>query len=54
MVRVVWAVSALFGGATLVLYVIMWLIVPEKGLERTVADDIVDSLGSEEAADEEQ
>jgi phage shock protein C len=46
-VRVVWAVSVLFGFGIFV-YLIMWLVVPEKGQDRSVAEDIVDQISRDE------
>ncbi|HEU4319011.1 MAG TPA: PspC domain-containing protein [Acidimicrobiia bacterium] len=57
-VRVVWALTIIFGGFGLLAYVIMWIVVPEEGSDRTVANDIVESVSkkdepAEEPADEE-
>ena len=41
-VRVLWALSVLFGGLGVVVYVILWIVVPEAGSDRTVADDLRD------------
>ena len=49
-VRVVWAISALFGFG-LFSYLIMWLVVPEKGQDRAVVADLVDQVSR---ADEEE
>ncbi len=42
-VRVVWAVAALFG-VGIPLYLIMWLVVPGKGQDRAIVSDIVDQV----------
>lgn len=47
-VRVIWALTIIFGGFGLLAYVIMWIVVPEEGSDRTVANDIVDSVSKKE------
>ena len=42
-VRVVWAISALFG-IGIPIYVIMWLVVPEMGKDRPIAGDLIDQI----------
>ena len=42
-VRVVWAIAALFGGFGIILYLIMWIVVPEaEGQAGGQADDVAD------------
>ena len=36
-VRVVWAFTAIFGGFGVLLYLIMWVIVPEQGTDTPIA-----------------
>ena len=50
-VRVVWAVAALFGFGIPV-YLIMWLVVPEKGQERAVVSEIVDQISHKDDEEE--
>jgi phage shock protein C len=43
LVRVLLVITAIFGGFGLVLYIVMWILVPEEGSTRAVIDDVVDS-----------
>ena len=49
LVRVLWAITVLFGGFGIVVYVIMWIVVPEAGSETTIAHDIRDSTSPTES-----
>lgn len=51
LVRVIWALTILIGGFGIVVYVIMWIVVPEAGSETTIAHDIRDSTTSSDEAD---
>lgn len=53
-VRVVWALSAVFIGFGFLLYLIMWIVVPEEGSDRGVANDIVDTVSPQDDAVEEE
>lgn len=46
-VRIVWAIAGLFGPGALI-YLIMWLVVPEKGTGEAVVDKLAPSDGEEE------
>ena len=52
-VRIVWALSILLGGFGVVAYVVMWIVLPESGHERSVAHDIREKVASDidESAD---
>ena len=52
-VRIVWALSILLGGFGVVAYVVMWIVLPESGQERSVAHDIREKVASDidESAD---
>lgn len=47
LVRVLLVVTAIVGGFGLVLYIVMWILVPEEGSPRAMVDDVVDSLKKE-------
>lgn len=47
LIRVLLVVTAIFGGFGLVLYIVMWILVPEEGSARTVVDDVVDGVNTE-------
>ncbi len=32
LIRVIWVITAVFGGMTLLIYVILWLVIPEESL----------------------
>lgn len=51
LVRVLFAITTIFGGFGLVVYAVMWILVPEEGSDRSVIDDVVDS-GSDTSAPE--
>ena len=40
LVRVLWALTILLGGFGAIVYIILWLVLPEAGQDRTVADDL--------------
>lgn len=46
LVRVVFAVLAVFGGMSIPVYLVMWLVVPASGHDRTVANDIIETTSS--------
>lgn len=50
-VRVVWAISALFG-IGIPIYVIMWLVVPETGKDRPIAGDLIDQIARSNVEEE--
>ena len=41
-VRVVWALTMLLGGLGVIVYIILWIVVPEGDSDRTVAHDLRD------------
>jgi phage shock protein PspC (stress-responsive transcriptional regulator) len=51
LVRLLFALTTIFGGFGLVAYIVMWIIVPEEGSDRAVIDDMVDS-GSDQTPPE--
>ncbi len=51
-VRVIWALTILLGGLGVIVYIILWIVVPEGDSDRTVAHDLRDSgTGSTEIPD---
>lgn len=45
-VRIVFAVLAIMGGAGIPLYLAGWLLIPEEGAEQSIASDLIQSLSS--------
>ena len=45
-VRIVFAVLAIMGGAGIPLYLAGWLLIPEEGAEQSIASDLIGSLSS--------
>jgi phage shock protein PspC (stress-responsive transcriptional regulator) len=45
-VRIVFAVLAIMGGAGIPIYLAGWLLIPEEGARQSVASDLIDSLSS--------
>ena len=45
-VRIIFAVLALMGGAGIPLYLAGWLLIPEEGAEQSIASEFVSSLQS--------
>lgn len=43
LVRVLFVITTIFGGFGLVVYAVMWILVPEEGSDRAVIEDMVDS-----------
>lgn len=41
-VRVIWALTMLLGGLGVIVYIILWIVVPEGDSDRTVAHDLRD------------
>ncbi|MFQ5968260.1 MAG: PspC domain-containing protein [Acidimicrobiia bacterium] len=41
-VRVIWALSIFFGGLGVIVYIVLWIVMPEAGTDRTVAHDLRD------------
>ena len=52
LVRVLWAVAVLFGGFGALIYIILWIVLPEAGQDRTVADDFRERVEDSQAAKE--
>jgi len=52
-VRIVWGLSIFLGGFGVVVYIVMWIVLPESGQERSVAHDIREKVASDidESAD---
>ncbi len=44
-VRVVWFILGFFGGLGLLLYIAGWLLIPEEGATRSIAEDVTGRLG---------
>jgi phage shock protein PspC (stress-responsive transcriptional regulator) len=45
-VRIVFAVLAIMGGAGIPIYLAGWLLIPEEGASQSIASDLIDSLSS--------
>ena len=43
-VRVLWALTILFGGLGAIVYIILWIVMPEPGTDSTVAHEIRDRM----------
>ena len=41
-VRVIWALSIFFGGLGVIVYIVLWIVMPEAGTNRMVAHDLRD------------
>ena len=51
-VRVIWALTILLGGLGVIVYIILWIVVPEGDSDRTVSHDLRDkATGSTESPD---
>lgn len=51
-VRVLWALTVLFGGLGAIVYIVMWIVVPEGSSDHTVAHDVRDmTTGTSESTD---
>ena len=46
-VRIVWALSVLLGGFGAVVYIVMWIVLPESGQERSVAYELREAVASD-------
>lgn len=51
LIRVILVVTAIMGGFGLVVYLVMWILVPEEGSDRSMVDDVVDSVTEENQDD---
>lgn len=45
-VRIVFVVLAIMGGAGIPIYLAGWLLIPEEGARQSIASDLIDSLSS--------
>jgi phage shock protein C len=45
-VRIVFAVLAIMGGAGIPIYLAGWLLIPEEGAKQSIASELIDSLSS--------
>lgn len=45
-VRIVFAVLTIMGGAGIPLYLAGWLLIPEEGAEQSIASDFIQSLSA--------
>ena len=45
-VRIVFAVLAVMGGAGIPIYLAGWLLIPEEGAKQSIASELIDSLSS--------
>jgi len=52
LVRVLWAIAVLFGGFGGLIYIILWIVLPEAGQDRTVADDLREKVEDSQASKE--
>lgn len=52
LVRVLWAIAVLFGGFGLLIYIILWIVLPEAGQDRTVADGLREKVEDSQASKE--
>jgi len=52
LVRVLWAVAVLFGGFGGLIYIILWIVLPEAGQDRTVAEDLRDKVEESQTSKE--
>ena len=53
LVRALWALTILLGGFGVLVYLILWVVLPEAGQDRTVADDLRDKVvESQESSDD--
>jgi len=50
LVRIAFAVLALFGGAGIPIYLACWLLIPEEGATQSIASDFMQSLQSRSRA----
>lgn len=53
LIRVLFVVTAIFGGFGLVVYIVMWILVPEEGSGRAMIDNMIDSASEKPAPAEE-
>lgn len=52
LIRVIIVVTAIMGGFGLILYIVMWVLVPEEGSDRAIVDGVVDAIASETPEDD--
>ena len=45
-VRIIFAVLAIMGGAGIPIYLAGWLLIPEEGAQQSIASDLIQSLSS--------
>lgn len=45
LVRIIWLVGLLFGGFSIVLYVVLWIIMPQKSAAKSYSDRMNERLG---------
>ena len=45
-VRIIFAVLAIMGGAGIPIYLAGWLLIPEEGARQSIASELIDSLSS--------
>ncbi|MBQ8449429.1 MAG: PspC domain-containing protein [Bacteroidaceae bacterium] len=45
LVRIIWLVGLLFGGFSIVLYVVLWIIMPQKSVAKSYSDRMNEKLG---------
>jgi phage shock protein PspC (stress-responsive transcriptional regulator) len=51
LIRVIIVITAIMGGFGLILYIVMWILVPEDGSDQAIVNDVIDSM-SKEATEE--
>lgn len=45
LVRIIWLVGLLFGGFSIVLYIVLWIIMPQKSAAKSYSDRMNERLG---------
>lgn len=54
LLRVLFVVFTIFGGAGLIIYLVMWIVVPKEGAATSVAEDVAGNVKAEPEATEEE
>ncbi len=50
LVRVIWALATVFFGVGPIIYIILWIVLPEAGQDRTVADGLREKVEDSQAS----
>ena len=48
LLRVLFVVFTIFGGAGLIIYIVMWILVPKEGTGTSVAEDVVGGVEADD------